>query len=81
MDRYGPDGSYWSGEYREQYPDAAPMPIDSWQIWNEPNLSKYFAPQPSAPEYARLVQISADAITAGIPRPGSCSRACPGAAT
>jgi hypothetical protein len=38
------------------------MPIDSWQIWNEPNLSKYFAPAPSAPEYAKLVRISHDAI-------------------
>jgi hypothetical protein len=62
VDRYGPDGSYWDGEYRKQYPDAIPVPIDSWQIWNEPNLSKYFAPAPSAPEYARLVRISQSAI-------------------
>jgi hypothetical protein len=63
VDRYGPDGRYWSGAYREQYgPDAVPLPIESWQIWNEPNLSKYFAPGPSASEYARLLRISANAI-------------------
>ncbi len=63
VDRYGPDGGYWSGPYRRQYgQDAVPLPIDSWQIWNEPNLSKYFAPGPSAPEYAHLVRISAKTI-------------------
>ncbi len=69
VNRYGPDGSYWSHEYRAEYgPDAAPLPIDSWQIWNEPNLSKYFAPEPSAPEYARLVRISAETIKGQDPK-------------
>ena len=68
VDRYGPDGTYWTHEYAKQYgSDAVPMPIDSWQIWNEPNLSKYFAPKPSAPEYAKLVQISHDAIKSQDP--------------
>jgi hypothetical protein len=63
VDRYGPDGSYWSHAYQKQYgADAVPMPITAWQVWNEPNLSKYFAPQPSAPEYAHLVDISRKAI-------------------
>jgi hypothetical protein len=66
--RYGPDGSYWSGDYREQFgPDAAPLPVDSWQVWNEPNLSKYFAPGPSAAEYARLLRISREAIRSEDP--------------
>ncbi len=69
VNRYGPDGSYWAHGYREQYgADATPLPIDSWQIWNEPNLSKYFAPAPSAPEYAHLVRISHDAITSQDPK-------------
>ena len=67
--RYGPGGSYWAHAYRQQYgADATPLPIDSWQVWNEPNLSKYFAPEPSAPEYARLVRISHDAITGEDPQ-------------
>ena len=45
--RYGPGGSYWATGYRHRYgADATPLPIQSWQIWNEPNLHKYFAPQP-----------------------------------
>ena len=56
VNRYGPNGTYWTHEYQQQYPDAIPMPIESWQVWNEPNLSKYFAPKPSAPEYAHLVR-------------------------
>ena len=61
--RYGPGGSYWATVYRQQYgANAKPLPIQSWQIWNEPNLKKYFAPRPSVEEYARLLGISHDAI-------------------
>jgi hypothetical protein len=61
--RYGPAGSYWTNGYRQRYgADATPRPIQSWQIWNEPNLTKYFAPEPSPGKYARLVQISNEAI-------------------
>ncbi len=68
VDRYGPEGSYWTHEYRQQYgADATPLPIEAWQVWNEPNLSKYFAPRPSAPEYAHLVEISQDAIKSRDP--------------
>jgi GH35 family endo-1,4-beta-xylanase len=61
--RYGRGGSYWANEYRQRYgKGATPLPIRSWQIWNEPNLKKFFAPEPSPGKYARLVQISHDAI-------------------
>jgi hypothetical protein len=61
--RYGPGGTYWANGYRQQYgANATPLPIQSWQIWNEPNLQKYFAPTPSPGKYARLLQISHDAI-------------------
>jgi hypothetical protein len=61
--RYGPGGSYWSHGYRQRYgPSATPLPVLSWQIWNEPNLAKYFAPSPSPGKYARLLQISYAAI-------------------
>ena len=43
--RYGPGGSYWSTKYKQDYGQSAtPLPIQSWQIWNEPNLKKYFTP-------------------------------------
>ena len=60
--RYGPGGSYWTTVYPRDFPGATPVPIQSWQVWNEPNLSKYFAPSPSAGEYARLLKISYPAI-------------------
>jgi hypothetical protein len=67
--RYGPNGSYWANGYRQRYgPDAKPLPIQSWQIWNEPNLTKYFAPAPSPGKYAHLVQISNGAIKSKDPR-------------
>ncbi len=65
--RYGPGGSYWTTGYRQRYgANATPLPIQSWQIWNEPNLKKFFDPdgsdQASAWKYARLLRISHDAI-------------------
>ena len=52
---------------------AAPLPIQSWQVWNEPNLRKYFGPgstslQAKANKYARLLAISHDAIKSKDPR-------------
>jgi hypothetical protein len=72
VDRYGPGGSYWSGDYRETYgADAKPQPIRAWQIWNEPNLKKFFVPgknlDESVERYARLLEISQDAIRSEDP--------------
>ena len=63
MARYGPGGAYWKAPYHNQHGvHATSLPIQSWQIWNEPNLKKYFAPQPSPPKYADLLRVSHDAI-------------------
>jgi hypothetical protein len=68
VERYGPGGRYWGAPYHHRYgADAKPLPIESWQVWNEPNLKKYFAPTPSVEQYAKLVQISHDAITSKDP--------------
>ena len=54
--RYGPHGTYWTTHYHERFgANATELPITSWQIWNEPNLKKYFAPYPSPGQYARLL--------------------------
>jgi hypothetical protein len=71
--RYGPSGSYWANGYRQRYGAAAtPLPIQSWQIWNEPNLQKYFDPGGTSGQgiqkYARLVKISHDAIKSKAPQ-------------
>ena len=37
-------------------------PIHSWQVWNEPNLSEVLRARPSPEQYARLLDVSHDAI-------------------
>ncbi len=64
VDRYGPAGAYWSGPYQTAHPGKTPVPIDAWQIWNEPNLSKFFPREARTRKYAKLVRISHAAITA-----------------
>jgi hypothetical protein len=66
-DRYGPGGVYWTTAYPVQHPGAAPVPVTSWQIWNEPNLSTYFQPRPSPSRYAKLLRISHKAIASSQP--------------
>jgi hypothetical protein len=69
VDRYGPGGEYWGPRYHQQFgADAKPLPITTWQIWNEPNLKKYFAPKPSPGQYARLLQISYPSIKQKDPK-------------
>ena len=70
--RYGPEGSFW-----EERPELPPMPIRHWQIWNEPNLPRYWAERPSAAEYVKLLRASyrrikredpgAQVVAAGMP--------------
>jgi hypothetical protein len=72
--RYGPGGSYWANKYRQDFGQSAtPLPIQFWQVWNEPNLKKYFGPgsttvQAKANKYAQLLAISHDAIKAKDPK-------------
>ncbi len=67
--RYGPGGTYWQGPYHQDFgANATPLPIQSWQIWNEPNLKKFFAPYPSPGKYAHLLQISRDALRSKDPK-------------
>ncbi|MGH2924584.1 MAG: hypothetical protein ACRDK1_01280 [Solirubrobacterales bacterium] len=62
--RYGKGGTYWTAPklYRKQHPGKRPRPIENWQIWNEPNLAKFFAPHPSVHKYATLVKSARRAI-------------------
>ena len=39
-----------------------------WEIWNEPNLSKYWPPEPSAEDYTRLVIEAASRIREANPK-------------
>jgi hypothetical protein len=71
--RYGPGGRFWKNRYRQLYgPDATPVPITSWQIWNEPNLRKFFDPggpdAQLAARYGELLRISHAAIKSEDPQ-------------
>jgi glycosyl hydrolase family 42 (putative beta-galactosidase)/putative glycosyl hydrolase len=63
--RYGPGGEFWK-EHRSEGIDyepaiPAPLPVKTWQIWNEANFF-YFAYPVSPSKYARLVALSSQAI-------------------
>jgi polysaccharide biosynthesis protein PslG len=70
--RYGPRGTLW-----DQHPGLRKLPIRSWQVWNEPSLTKYWPPRPNAAQYGRMlrqvgsilsaVDPKAEIVTAGIP--------------
>jgi hypothetical protein len=54
--RYGPTGSFW-----RQNPSIPKVPIRAWQIWNEPNISRYWD-QPFAASYTTLLRAAHAAI-------------------
>jgi hypothetical protein len=73
VERYGPDGYLW-----KKNPRIPPVPIKSWQIWNEPNLDVYWASGVSPAAYVKLlreastairsVDPTAEIVTAGLPQ-------------
>ena len=68
VNRYKPGGAFWTGPFAREHPRAKPVPIRRWQIWNEPNIPQFFAPRPSAEEYARLVKVAHAGMHAADPK-------------
>jgi hypothetical protein len=69
--RYGPDGEFWREHATEGVnyePAITPVPIRTWQVWNESNFF-YFAYPVSSARYARLVKLSSQTIKSA--KPGS----------
>jgi hypothetical protein len=70
--RYGPGGEFWAEHAPEQaginYVPAVPrpMPIRTWQVWNEANFF-YFAYPVSPSRYAQLLKLTYGAIKAADP--------------
>jgi hypothetical protein len=60
--RYGPKGSLWA-----QHPEVSRQPVRSWQIWNEPNLTRYWNHAPWAPSYVALLKRAHTALKAADP--------------
>jgi hypothetical protein len=49
VQRYGPDGTFWT-----ENPDLPKRPLREWQIWNEPHLPAYWdAPEKGPYGYAK----------------------------
>jgi hypothetical protein len=63
VERYGPKGSLWA-EHR----NVRPLPIRSWQIWNEPDITKYWAVEDWAPAYVQLLRAADRALKQADPR-------------
>ncbi len=59
--RYGPHGSFWRVN-----PGIPRMPIRSWQVWNEPNLSYYWH-QPFASSYVSFLRVAHAAVKRADP--------------
>jgi hypothetical protein len=76
VERYGPGGTFWKeGGNGEPSPfhaachcDAKPLPVTSWQVWNEPSLTHYFNSPSPVESYADLLEISHDAIRGVDPK-------------
>jgi hypothetical protein len=70
VERYGPGGEFWTQhapgvvEYEPAIP--RPLPIRTWQIWNEANFF-YFDFPVSPQRYARLLTLSSQTIKASDP--------------
>ncbi len=60
--RYGPAGSFWA-----ENPGVPRLPIRRWQLWNEPNLPRFWSRQPFAASYAALVKASDAALAKADP--------------
>jgi hypothetical protein len=63
--RYGPGGEFWAEHAPGRAPPdeviTHPMPIRTWQIWNEANF--FYFTEPASPKaYARLLRLSTPAI-------------------
>ena len=60
--RYGPGGAFWSA-----HPELTAEPIDTFEIWNEPDSPNFWTPTPDPARYAELYRAARDAILAADP--------------
>ena len=68
-ERYGPGGEYWTDPllFAAEHPGADPLPITVWQISNEQNSPTFYEPKPSVNGYAKLLEISDQALSSVDP--------------
>jgi len=61
--RYGPGGTFWHA-----HPRLTAPPVQTYEIWNEPDNGEFWAPTPDARRYGVLYQQAREAITSADPR-------------
>ena len=61
--RYGSTGSFWRNA-----PQVPKVPIEMWQVWNEPNIPAFWPQQPYYSRYIALLRAAHAAIKAADPR-------------
>lgn len=61
--RYGRGGSFW-----KQWPMYASNAVTAYELWNEPNLKRFWACKPNATDYVRLARYASDAIRSVDPQ-------------
>ncbi|HUE28596.1 MAG TPA: hypothetical protein VMP89_17615, partial [Solirubrobacteraceae bacterium] len=61
-DRYGPGGVFWL-----ENPQLTPEPVETYEIWNEPDNPAYWYPAPNPALYAEMYANAGAAITAAAP--------------
>jgi polysaccharide biosynthesis protein PslG len=60
--RYGPEGSFWRA-----HPGLPALPVNTFEIWNEPDSRDFWFPRPDGQRYAQLYTAAHDAIHAADP--------------
>ena len=60
--RYGRGGSFWATA------GVPVVPIFSWQVWNEPDIGRYWQGTPWAPTYVPLLRAAGPAIKGADPQ-------------
>lgn len=60
--RYGAGGMFW-----RRHPALMARPVDTYEVWNEPDNPTFWVPAPNASYYANLYLRTRDAITAADP--------------
>ena len=56
-----------TARYGQNIPRSLRQPVRSWQIWNEPNLTRYWNVAPWAPSYVALLKRAHKALKAADP--------------
>ena len=62
IQRYGQNGQFWAA-----HPDVPYRPIETVELWNEPNWTAYWCPRPDPTRYAQLLGAGSRAAKAADP--------------